>query len=130
MTAPVLDVMQPETASALAPDLEEDARNVWIVESSSRTIATVEELGTAVAARQRIADVRKRIVDYFAPIKTMAHKLHKNICDRENAILNPLDARDRSIRDAMASFKRARTNNGSPSNAPNRTAAAANKRPR
>jgi len=103
MTAPVLDVMQPETANALAPDLETDARQLTVL----ATIATVEELTTAVADRQRIADLRKRVVDYFAPLKSMAYQLHRKICDRENAIVAPLDARDRLVRDAMANFKRA-----------------------
>jgi hypothetical protein len=107
MTAPVLDVMHPETAASIAPDLETDARQLTILASSSTAIETVEGLGIAVGDRQRIADLRKRVVDYFAPIKTMAYQLHRQICQRESAILDPLDGRDRSIRDAMSAFKRA-----------------------
>jgi hypothetical protein len=105
MTAPVLDVMQPETANALAPDLERDATALATQLVDCR-ITNLPELATAAVARDRIAALRKSVVDYFAPIKGMAYKLHRTICDRENAILKPLDARDRTVRDAMALFTR------------------------
>lgn len=68
-------------------------------------IVTVDDLARAVAARADLADMRRRVVDYFAPIKAMAHKLHRALCDREHAIVDPIDARDRAIAAAMSAFK-------------------------
>ena len=104
MVAPVLDVMNPESANALASDLQHDA-----AELSERlkcyVVMTTADAEQAVKDRDQIAAMRKTVADYFAPIKSMAFKLHRTICDRENAILKPLDARDRAIREAASAWK-------------------------
>jgi len=104
MTAPVLDITNPD---AIGTDLETSSRQLAVAIAASSTIETRDDAAMAVADRQKIADLRKTVVEYFAPIKSMAHQLHKKICDRENAILGPLDARDRAVRDALGTFTRA-----------------------
>jgi hypothetical protein len=99
-----LDVMQPDTANSLAPELATSAVALAAGLANCQ-ITAVADLELAVADRDRIAALKKTVVDYFAPIKSMAYKLHRTICDRENVILQPLEARDRAIRDAMSAFK-------------------------
>jgi len=104
MTAPALDITNPAAAATIGVDLEQQTTSV--LARGIVAIATVDELSQAVIERVFVADLRRRVVDYFEPIKSMAFKLHRALCDRENAILKPLDLRDRAIRDAMATFKR------------------------
>lgn len=105
MTLPVLDVSNPDTADAIAPDLAAQSRA--LVAGPSYAVATAEEAATAVRDREQLADFRRRVVEYFAPLKGMAYQLHKKLCDRERAIVGPIDLRDTAIRGALSVFKRA-----------------------
>jgi hypothetical protein len=68
-------------------------------------IATVEDLAAAVDARAQLGAMRQRVTSYFEPLKRMAHQLHKALCDKENAILKPIDTSDRMIAAAMSAYK-------------------------
>jgi hypothetical protein len=103
-TAPVIDVTNPESAAGVGTELQAHAVDLAARVAGS-TVATVTDLERAVADREALADMRRRVVEYFAPIKQMAYRLHRTLCDRENEILKPLDARDRDISTAMSAFK-------------------------
>jgi hypothetical protein len=68
-------------------------------------ITGVGDLEQAVLDRQEIGAAAKRVEEFFAPLKTMAHRLHKALCDRENEILGPLMRLDRAKRDAISTYK-------------------------
>jgi len=99
-----LDLTQPEGANALAPELERDA-TALARRLDAYTIATTADAEGAVQARAQLAIMRATVVAYFEPIKAMAFKLHRTICDRERAITGPLDARDRTLGSALTVWK-------------------------
>jgi len=44
------------------------------------------------------------VTDFFAPMKAAAHKAHKEICDREKAMLTPLSNAERIIKQTMGAY--------------------------
>lgn len=98
-----LVMTNPETAATIAPDLAGEARA--LVAGSPAAIATAEDAAAAVKDRERLADLRRRVVEYFGPLKSSAHQLHKNICQRERVILDPIDVRDEAIRLQLRTYK-------------------------
>ncbi len=100
-----IDFTRPDSAQTVGADLALHATDLAARLEPCGAIATVDDLSLAVVARAQLADVRRRVTDYFEPLKSMAHKLHKTLCDRENAILKPLDTRDRAIAAAMSTYK-------------------------
>lgn len=100
MTAPT--IVDPDTVGA---DLA--TQSTALVQRLAPIVTTGDDLAAAVDSRNQLADMRRQVVDYFAPIKAMAYKLHRALCDKENAILKPIDARDKAIASAMSDFKAA-----------------------
>jgi hypothetical protein len=101
---PALDVLQPEAAQALAPDLARDV-DALATRLADYPVATRDDAEAAVRERAGIGAMRKTVEDFFAPIKAAAYKLHREICDRERAITSKLDARDRSLGVALSAWK-------------------------
>jgi hypothetical protein len=72
---------------------------------SAGAILTVDDHQQAIDERQELGEALKRVQQYFAPIKKMAHTLWRELCDRENAILDPLRARDLERAQAIGAYK-------------------------
>jgi hypothetical protein len=72
---------------------------------SAGVILTVDDHQQAIDERQELGEALKRVQQYFAPIKKMAHTLWRELCDRENAILDPLRARDIERAKAIGAYK-------------------------
>jgi len=106
MTLPAIDVMDPASADRIGTDLA-TSTTALAARLADVAIVTQADADQAVRDRQLLNDQRKTVVDYFAPIKQMAYKLHRKICDRETAILQPLDARDRAISRGLVDWKAA-----------------------
>lgn len=70
-----------------------------------RALVSTGDLSQAVVDRELLGAQIKRVEAFFAPLKRMAHELHKAICDRENAILVPLKAVDRARASAISEYK-------------------------
>jgi len=105
ITTPVLDVMRPESANAVGGEIE--SSTLALIDTfHAGPITTLDQMQDAVVDRQTIGAAITRIEDFFAPLKQMAHKLHRALCDRESAILAPLRAFDGARRDAMQEFRR------------------------
>jgi hypothetical protein len=68
-------------------------------------VVDLPTLHQAVFDRQQIADAQKRVAEFFKPLKTAAHHAWKLLCERESAVLAPLDARDLELREAIRVFK-------------------------
>lgn len=100
MTAPVLDVTRPESAQGVGVELADSTSTL------AASLAETPSLERAVVDRQAIAAAVERVTEFFGPFKAMAFKLHRALCDRENAILAPLRQLDTDKRDAIREFKR------------------------
>jgi hypothetical protein len=104
MSAPALDVMRPETANSVGGELAVSTSALALMLADCR-VTSMDELERAVHDRQELGAATKRVADFFTPLKTMAHRLHKALCDRENEILGPLLQLDRAKREAISVFK-------------------------
>lgn len=51
-----------------------------------------------------IIPARKRVADFFAPMKEAAHKAHRAICARETEILAPIDAAEKKAKKALGDY--------------------------
>jgi hypothetical protein len=106
MSAAVLDASNPESANRIGSDLAQSS------EMLARTIVLmpvtdVPSLEQAVSDRQQISGAIKAVEEFFAPFKSLAYQLHRKLCERESAILKPLQSLDRQRSDAISEFKRA-----------------------
>ena len=70
-------------------------------------IRDVRDLEFATVWRTRVATKRAEVVAFFAPMKSLAYKLHRAICEREGGVLALLDHPDKRVVTAMQAFKAA-----------------------
>src|SRR5882724_276818 len=90
-SAKVIDFIDPSKANGVGTELATTTTS--LVSRLSTTPAVIRDtagLEQAVLDRQTIGDAIKRVEEFFAPFKQMAHRLHKALCDRESEILTPL----------------------------------------
>lgn len=73
--------------------IEQDAKQL--------SITTDEEYEQAADFAKTIASRKKIVTDYFAPMKKAAHDAHKQVCDRENQLLEPLKTAETMCKNAM-----------------------------
>ena len=102
----VIDFIQPDKAKSIGGEIETTTKSL----ASRLSQSAVTDLGSleqAVLDRQAIGDAIKRVQEFFAPFKQMAHRLHKALCDRENEILAPLQRVDVAKRTAISDYKAA-----------------------
>jgi hypothetical protein len=101
MMAPAIALPDPHT---VGDDLAEQT-TALAARMGGDAIVTVADHAQAVIDRREIGDAIKRVEAYFAPIKKMAHTLWRELCDRENAIVNPLRAVDGERARAISAYK-------------------------
>ena len=97
-------VIAPEQAKVVGRELEVR------VSSLADRMAAVSVLdqascAQAVADRQELGQAIKRVHEFFAPLKSMAHKLHRALCDRESEIISPLERVDGLLRAGVSAWK-------------------------
>lgn len=51
-----------------------------------------------------LKDLKKKVTDYFAPLKDAAHKAHKSVTQREKEELEPIEDADTVVRKAMTDY--------------------------
>jgi len=100
----VLDFNKPETATAVGGELEATA-HALAERLTTTAITDLASLEQAVLDRQAIGEAAKRVETFFEPFISSAHKLHKMLCDRKNAILGPLLRLDVAKRTAITDYK-------------------------
>jgi hypothetical protein len=106
VSAKILDFNQPDTAKAVGGELAVTTRTL-VDRLAVTAITDTASLERAVRDRQDIGEALKRITDFFEPLKSMAHRLHKALCDRETEICAPIRALDAQKRIAIADYKAA-----------------------
>ena len=97
-----IDVIQPERAKDMG--LEEETAVQRFVATSAIVVVDVPTCQQAVALRTEIKTRQQKVAEFFAPMKDAAHKLHKAICQRESAVLAPLDALDGTLRRSIQTW--------------------------
>lgn len=70
------------------------------------SIATVEQFEDAARDLRGVQALKDKIVAFFAPMKSAAHKAHRAVCDREKEHVEPVERAEASIKSAMIVFKR------------------------
>jgi hypothetical protein len=100
----VIDLNRPEAASTAGGELQAQASALVARLAGPPAIASEAELAAAVLERKEIGAQVATVEAFFAPLKSLAHQLHKALCDRESAILGPLKALDHEKRAAMSAY--------------------------
>jgi hypothetical protein len=101
--ANVVDFIDPAKAKEIGGDLEQTTTTL-ARRLASVQIADAASCQQAVLDRQTIGDMIKNVEGFFAPFKSMAHKLHKALCDRESEILAPIRMVDGKLRSAIGNY--------------------------
>jgi hypothetical protein len=106
MSAPTLDVYNPSSAAGVGVELAAASTSLAAtVRANGPHVLDLAALEQAVHDRQAIGDALKRVEEFFAPIKQMAHQLHKAICAREATIREPLERADKERQEAIRLYK-------------------------
>jgi hypothetical protein len=98
----VIDI-QPELAQRLGTDLQQQALTLS-AKFRGLAITDTQSCQQAVLDRQEIGERVKVVERFFEPFKSMAHKLHRALCDREKEILGPLMIADTELRTTIQTF--------------------------
>lgn len=107
-TAKVLDFNKPDTAQTVGTELATTAGSL-VSRLAGATVTDIASCEQAVLDRQQLGEAKKRVEEYFAPIKKMAYDLWKALCARENAIVEPIERLDGQKRDAIRTWNTEQT---------------------
>lgn len=69
-------------------------------------ILTNEDYEKAAEFGQKIKIQAKVVTDFFKPMKDSAYKAHKAVCDREKAMLKPLQEAERILKGSIAAYQK------------------------
>jgi hypothetical protein len=67
-------------------------------------VTDVETYSAAGSLVKTIKEARKKIVEYFQPMKSAAQKAHKEVCTREKEHLSPLDEAEKLVRNTISIY--------------------------
>lgn len=102
-----LDIIRAYVESDFAEQLAtEHARKVRVLADEGADVIDSVSLQRVEARLVDVAGHRKEIEGWFRPIKDFAYRLHRMVCDRENDVLKPLVAFERSAKDSALAFRR------------------------
>ena len=63
-----------------------------------------EDYASAAEFGKMLKQKAKQVTDFFKPMKDQAHRTHKEICDREKAMLTPLRNAEKIIKKSMGDY--------------------------
>ncbi len=92
-------------AKGIGLEMETTTRSLASRLDGEQRITSQMACQQAVDDRQMLGDAIKRVEEFFAPFKKMAHDLHKALCNRETDILAPLKRVDTAKRVAISAYK-------------------------
>lgn len=97
-----------EQTSTAVPAEEEKAlsQSVSEVEKMAASIVINSEADYKNAAEfgRMLKQRNAQVTEFFAPMKKAAHEAHKNICDREKAMLDPLKKAEATVKSIMGNW--------------------------
>jgi hypothetical protein len=101
------DILREYIESDFARELAtEHERKVQVLAAEG---AAVSDAASFARVGERLVDIaghRKDVEGWFKPIKDFAFRLHRMICDRENEVLRPLNAFERTAKDNAQGWQR------------------------
>lgn len=84
-------------------DLKSQAIN-FEVRAEALVVSNDEEYQDAVALLKSLKEQSAKVTDFFKPIKDAAHKAHKEVCNREKLLLDPLTKAESVIKKAVGDY--------------------------
>lgn len=97
-----------QKANELAPAEEEKALSQSVSEvekmAASIIINSDEDYKRAAEFGRMLKQRNAEVTEFFATMKKAAHEAHKNICDREKAMLDPLKKAEATVKNIMSSW--------------------------
>ncbi len=94
---------QPDQPSAGENELNVSVRNMQTM-SCELVVENDEQFEQAGEMGRLIKTKIGEVTDFFAPMKKAAHDAHKNICEREKAMLQPLKDAEASLKKVMGDY--------------------------
>lgn len=85
---------------------DELTRSVSAVEAKANAIVVTNDIEYQKAAEfgRLLKGKSAEVTEFFKPLKDAAHKAHKQICDREKAMLKPISAAEKAVKAAMGKY--------------------------
>lgn len=74
------------------------------VRAEALVVSNDEEYQDAAEFLKSLKEQAAKVKDFFKPIKDAAHKAHKEVCDREKMMLDPLNRAESVIKKAAGSY--------------------------
>lgn len=97
-----------QKSNELAPAEEEKALSQSVSEvekmAASIIINSEDDYKRAAEFGRTLKQRNAQVTEFFAPMKKAAHEAHKNICDREKAMLDPLKKAEATVKCIMGSW--------------------------
>jgi hypothetical protein len=89
---------------------DELSLSVSAVEAKANAVVVTNDLEyqEAAAFGRLLKTKAAEVTEFFKPIKDAAHKTHKQICDREKAMLKPISAAEKAVKAAMGKYATAK----------------------
>ena len=85
---------------------DELTRSVSAVEAQANAVIVTNDIEYQEAAEfgRMLKKKSAEVTEFFKPLKDAAHKTHKQICDREKAMLKPITAAEKVLKAAMGKY--------------------------
>ena len=85
---------------------DELTRSVSAVEARANAVIVTNDIEYQEAAEfgRMLKQKSSEVAEFFKPLKDAAHKTHKQICDREKAMLKPITAAEKVVKAAMGKY--------------------------
>ena len=83
------------------------ANEVSVIEQRAMNIVihSAEDFEQAGEFGRQLKQQSAMVKEFFAPMKDAAHQAHKQICEREKAMLAPLVAAEKTLKTAMGNYQ-------------------------
>lgn len=99
-------VVETETPTAVA--IEETLKTEALTLSqraTSITVSNADEYKSAIEFGKGITELRKKVVDYFAPLKEAAHRAHRLVCAKESEELEPIAKAETLVKSKVSAYR-------------------------
>ena len=85
---------------------DELTQSISLVEAEANAVVVTNdtEYQEAAAFGRMLKTKAAEVTEFFKPLKDAAHKTHKQICDREKAMLKPISAAEKAVKAAMGKY--------------------------
>lgn len=82
----------------------EQETNVIVSQANNIQISNQEEYENAVEFAKKVKEANKKITDYWKEPKANAAKVHKDICNKEKQMLEPLNVAEKIVKTKLVDY--------------------------